>query len=83
MQLPFLYLHIKSASYTYIIDTREILEMSQLKLTLMAAENNNRLPFQSRGLENVTGQITFQEDTVMFVSVHTIFSFCLSLHRPI
>lgn len=63
MQLPFLYLHIKSASYTYIIDTRKILEMSQLKFILMAAENNNRLLFQSRGLENVIEQLTFQEDS--------------------
>lgn len=42
MHLPFLNLHIKNASYTYIIQTREILEMSQLKLIVMAAENNNR-----------------------------------------
>jgi len=81
MQLPFFYLHIKSASYTYIVDTREILEISQLRLTLMAAENNNKLPFQSRGLENVIGQLTFQEDRVMFVTVLTIFSFCLLIHR--
>lgn len=54
---------------THVIDAREIMEMSQLKLVLTAADSdyNSRLLFPSLDVGKSTELLMFQEDRQKFV----------------